>query len=95
MLYKKQGGAVFFYKLLYLHSRENVDVVEGFVPYIKVCLLAEGTGNEQLFLLSCAEAANVLLKLDAGEIELAEYSTEQAYVNAAFLLEAGKGTAEL
>ena len=60
-----------------------------------MCLTAERAGDEQLFLLPRAVAADVLFELDTGEIQLAEYGAEQTYIYAAFLFKTGEGAAEL
>ena len=54
MLHKQDGGLVLLQHRLDLHSGDDVDVVHWLVPDVKVHGFADGTGEEDLFLLACA-----------------------------------------
>ena len=54
MLHKQDRGLVLLQHRLDLHSGDDVDVVHRLVPDVQVHGFADGTGEENLFLLACA-----------------------------------------
>ena len=69
-------------QLLYLHTREQVYIVQRLVPDIHVRLLAKARRDEHLFPLSGAETGHVAVKMPARHVQLAQKGFDPALVNA-------------
>lgn len=85
MLHEQDGRGVGEQQFFDLHAGDDVDEVERFVPDMQVDGLAEALRDQDLLLLAAAEGGNILLELQAREVELAQDRFEQALVDAAAL----------
>ena len=60
MLYKNQSRLSRQQKFLDLDSGEEVNIVQGFIPEVKVSGFTQASGDQDLFLLPAAEIGAVL-----------------------------------
>ena len=82
MLHEQDRGLVLLQHCLDLHSGDDVDVVHWLVPDVKVHGFADGTGQEDLFLLAGTQGGHVLLHLRLWHIQLRQHGEEEALVDA-------------
>ena len=74
MLYKNQSRLSRQQKLLDLDSGEEVNIVQGFIPEVKVSGFTQASGDQNLFLLPAAEIGAVLFQLVPGKSHFPQHS---------------------
>ena len=81
VLHQQEGAGVVPQKGLQLHPGKHVHIVQRLVPDVQMGALAQAPGQQDLFLLSGAVAAHILLQLGAGEVQLAQDGLKEGLVN--------------
>ena len=95
MFDKDDGGMKFQQQLFELHAREDVDIVERFVPEVEVSRRAETCRQKHFLFLPGAVGGQILFKLSAGKIQLAQNGVKKRAVDLALRGVVGQSAQEL
>ena len=70
MLDHYHGGLILAYQFFQLAPCVDVNIIQGFVPHIQICLLRKACGDEHFFLLPGGEFRHVFFELHSHESHL-------------------------
>lgn len=91
---QQHGRAVLKDQLFYLLTGEYIDVIERFIPDIKMRGRQQAGGDQDFFLLPFRIVLHIFVKLPASKIQLPQNGKEQTFIQGALPSESLYGTTQ-